>query len=312
MDAKAYGKVMVLLGGRSAEREVSLKSGGRVLEALRSRGVDAHGFDPRERGLPELIAGGFDRAFIALHGRFGEDGTIQGVLEWLGIPYTGSGVLASAIALDKLRTKLLWEAAGIPTPKWTRLTAESDFGAVVGSLGLPIMVKPAREGSSIGMSKVMRAEDLPPAYEQAAKHDEVIIAEQFIEGTELTAGVLDTLPLPLIRLETPRTFYDYEAKYLVDSTRYILPSGLPEEKEHALQQLALKAFAVPGCSGCGRVDLMLDRAGSPYFLEVNTSPGMTDHSLVPMAARAAGLSFEDLVLNILAKARCELAAPPLR
>jgi D-alanine-D-alanine ligase len=299
MDVQKFGKVVVLFGGRSAEREVSLKSGSRVLEALKSRGVDAHPFDPQSQGLPELIAGGFDRAFIVLHGRFGEDGTIQGVLEWLRIPYTGSGVLASAIAMDKLRTKLLWEASGIPTPRWMRLEAATDFAAVVATLGLPLMVKPACEGSSIGMSKVTRAEDLQPAYEHAAQYDKVIIAEQFIEGTELTAGVLGSTPLPLIRLETPRTFYDYEAKYLVDSTRYILPSGLPEDKERALQQLVLRAFAVPGCCGCGRVDLMLDRAGNPYFLEVNTIPGMTDHSLVPMAARAAGYSFEDLVLAIL-------------
>jgi D-alanine-D-alanine ligase len=299
MDVRKFGKVVVLFGGRSAEREVSLKSGSRVLEALRSRGVDAHSFDPQNQGLPELIAGGFDRAFIVLHGRFGEDGTIQGVLEWLGIPYTGSGVLASAIAMDKLRTKLLWEASGIPTPRWARLEAATDFAGVVAALGLPLMVKPACEGSSIGMSKVTRGEDLRTAYEHAAQYDKVIIAEQFIEGTELTAGVLGSTPLPLIRLETPRTFYDYEAKYLVDSTRYILPSGLPEAQEHALQQLVLKAFAVPGCRGCGRVDLMLDRAGNPYFLEVNTIPGMTDHSLVPMAAGAIGYSFEDLVLAIL-------------
>jgi D-alanine-D-alanine ligase len=266
MDVKQFGKVVVLFGGRSAEREVSLKSGSRVLEALKSRGVDAHAFDPRDQGLPELVAGRFDRAFIVLHGRFGEDGTIQGVLEWLGIPYTGSGVLASAVAMDKLRTKLLWEASGIPTPRWMRLEAATDFAAAVESLGLPIMVKPVREGSSIGMSKVTRAEDLSGAYERAAQFDEVIIGEQFIEGTELTAAILGTTPLPLIRLETPRTFYDYEAKYLVDSTRYILPSGLPEDKESDLKQLALKAFAVPGCRGCGRVDLMLDRAGDPYFL----------------------------------------------
>jgi D-alanine-D-alanine ligase len=303
MDAKQFGKVVVLFGGRSAEREVSLKSGSRVLEALKSRGIDAHAFDPQDQGLPELVAGGFDRAFIVLHGRFGEDGTIQGVLEWLGIPYTGSGVLASAVAMDKLRTKLLWEASGIPTPRWVRLEAATDFAAAVEFLGLPIMVKPVREGSSIGMSKVTRAEDVSGAYEHAAQFDEVIIGEQFIEGTELTAGVLGTTPLPLIRLETPRAFYDYEAKYLVDSTRYILPSGLPEDKESDLKQLALKAFAVPGCRGCGRVDLMLDRAGDPYFLEVNTIPGMTDHSLVPMAARAAGYSFEDLVLAILEQAR---------
>jgi len=299
MDVSKFGRVVVLLGGRSAERDVSLKSGGRVLEALKARGVDAHGFDPQKHGLPELIAGNFNRAFIALHGRFGEDGTIQGVLEWLGIPYTGSGVLASALAMDKLRTKLLWEAVGIPTPRWTRLEATTDFSAVARTLGLPIMVKPASEGSSIGMSKVTRAEDLRLAYVHAAKYDEVIISEQFIEGTELTAGVLGNTPLPLIRLETPRTFYDYEAKYLVDSTRYLLPSGLPEEKENDLKQLALKAFTVPGCRGWGRVDLMLDQGGNPYFLEVNTSPGMTDHSLVPMAARALGYSFEDLVLAIL-------------
>lgn len=303
MDVKQFGKVVVLFGGRSAEREVSLKSGSRVLEALKSRGVDAHKFDPQDQGLPELIAGGFDRAFIVLHGRVGEDGTIQGVLEWLGIPYTGSGVLASAIAMDKLRTKLLWEASGIPTPRWVRLEAATDFAAAVRTLGLPIMVKPVCEGSSIGMSKVTRAEDLARAYEHAVQYDKVIIGEQFIEGTELTAAVLGSTPLPLIRLETPRTFYDYEAKYLVDSTRYILPSGLPEAQENDLQQLVLKAFAAPGCRGCGRVDLMLDRAGNPFFLEVNTIPGMTDHSLVPMAARAAGYSFEDLVLAILEQAR---------
>ena len=303
MDVKKFGKVVVLFGGRSAEREVSLKSGSRVLEALKSRDVDAHKFDPQDQGLPELIAGGFDRAFIVLHGRFGEDGTIQGVLEWLGIPYTGSGVLASAIAMDKLRTKLLWEASGIPTPRWVRLEAATDFAAAARTLGLPIMVKPVCEGSSIGMSKVTRAEDLARAYEHAVQYDKVIIGEQFIEGTELTAAVLGSTPLPLIRLETPRTFYDYEAKYLVDSTRYILPSGLPEAQENDLQQLVLKAFAAPGCRGCGRVDLMLDRAGNPFFLEVNTIPGMTDHSLVPMAARAAGYSFEDLVLAILEQAR---------
>ena len=201
----------------------------------KARGVDAHAFDPQDQGLPELDRGRFDRAFIVLHGRFGEDGTIQGVLEWLGIPYTGSGVLASALAMDKWRTKLLWQASGIPTPKWVRLDAASDFAAVVQTLGLPIMVKPAREGSSIGMSKVTRVEDLAHAYEHAAQYDEVIIGEQFIEGTELTAGVLGTTPLPLIRLETPRMFYDYEAKYLVDSTRYILPSGLPQEQEVDLQ-----------------------------------------------------------------------------
>lgn len=299
MEAKRFGKVAVLLGGRSAEREVSLLSGGRVLAALEARGVDAHAFDPQEQDLPALIAGRFDRAFIALHGRFGEDGTVQGVLEWLGIPYTGSGVAASAIAMDKLRTKLVWQSSGVPTPLWERLEASTDFAAVVQKLGLPIMVKPAREGSSIGMSKVTQAHDLPIAFEHAVRFDDTIIAEQFIEGTELTGGVLGANQLPLIRLETPRTFYDYEAKYVADSTRYILPCGLPELQERDIQQQVLKAFRAIGCSGWGRVDLMLDGAGNPYFLEVNTIPGMTDHSLVPMAARAAGFSFEDLVLQIL-------------
>jgi D-alanine-D-alanine ligase len=294
-----FGKVAVLLGGRSAEREVSLKSGSLVLNALRERGVDAHAFDPAERGIEDLIEGGFARAFIALHGRFGEDGTLQGALEWLGLPYTGSGVLGSALAMDKLRTKLLWQASGIPTPPWELLAADADFKAVSARLGLPLMVKPVNEGSSIGMTKVRAAGHLEEAFALAVNYDRAVIAEKFIEGTELTAGILGEQALPLIRLETPREFYDYEAKYVADDTRYLVPCGLPPEREREIQALCLKAFRALGCSGWGRVDLMLDRAGEPWLLEVNTAPGMTDHSLVPMAARAAGISYEDLCLRIL-------------
>ena len=270
-----------------------------VLSALRKRGVDAHAFDPQQSDLAALIAQKFDRVFIALHGRYGEDGTIQGALEMLGIPYTGSGVLASALAMDKWRTKLVWQAAGIPTPRYELLTAASDFDAVLARLGLPLMVKPANEGSSIGMSKVRAACGLDEAYALAANYDSVVLAEQFIEGVELTAAVLGGEALPLIRLETPRAFYDYEAKYVTNDTRYIIPCGLAAAAEAAVQQQVLAAFGALGCRGWGRVDLMLDAAGQPWFIEVNTSPGMTDHSLVPMAARHAGLSFEDLVLRIL-------------
>jgi D-alanine-D-alanine ligase len=294
-----FGRVGVLFGGRSAEREVSLKSGSMVLAALQRKGVDAHAFDPRDHGLDALFRARFDRVFIALHGRYGEDGTLQGALELAGIPYTGSGVLASALAMDKWRTKLVWQAAGVPTPRYELLGADSDFPAVAKRLGLPIMVKPANEGSSIGMSKVRRAEDLHEAYALAANYDRLVIAEQFIDGPELTAGVLGRDALPLIRLETPRDFYDYEAKYVADDTRYICPCGLPAGEERAIQAAVVRAFDVLGCRGWGRVDLMLDGAGHPHFLEVNTSPGMTDHSLVPMAARAAGLSFDDLCVRIL-------------
>ncbi len=298
----AFGKVAVLLGGRSAERAVSLKSGALVLEALRRRGVDAHAFDPAEHGLEALIAERFERVFIVLHGRFGEDGTLQGALEFLGIPYTGSGVLASALAMDKLRSKLLWQASGLPTPPCEVLRADADFGAVAARLGLPLMVKPVNEGSSIGMSKVRAAAQLEEAYALAVNYDRAVIAEKFVEGSELTCGILGAEPLPLIRLETPREFYDYEAKYVADDTRYILPCGLPPARERALQQLCLRAFEALGCRGWGRVDLMLDGEGMPHLLEVNTAPGMTDHSLVPMAARAAGLAYEDLCLRILAAA----------
>jgi len=295
----SFGKVAVLLGGRSAEREVSLKSGGMVLKALRSRGVDAHAFDPAQRSLEDLVKENYARAFIALHGRFGEDGTVQGILEWLGIPYTGSGVLASALAMDKLRTKRLWGAEKLPTPAYELLGEDSNFRIVARRLGVPLMVKPASEGSSIGMSKVRAAAKLEEAYRLAAKYDRVVIAEQFVDGMELTGAILGERALPLIRLETPRDFYDYEAKYLADDTRYIVPCGLPAKKEQELQELCLAAFRSLGCSGWGRVDLMLNRRGRPFLLEVNTSPGMTDHSLVPMAARAVGLSYEDLCIKIL-------------
>jgi D-alanine-D-alanine ligase len=297
-----FGKVAVLMGGRSAEREISLKSGAMVLDALRRAGVDAHRFDPREEGIDRLLVNRFDRAFIALHGRFGEDGTVQGTLEYLGIPYTGSGVMASALAMDKWRTKLIWTAAGIPTAPHELLSPQSDWAGVAARLGLPMMVKPAREGSSIGMSKVATVEKLQPAFELAAQYDDIVIAERFVDGIELTAGILGEEALPLIRLETPRSFYDYEAKYFADDTRYICPCGLPEEQERAVQEQALAAFRLLGCSGWGRVDLMLAASGAPAFLEVNTVPGMTDHSLVPMAARAYGLSFERLVLQILESA----------
>lgn len=297
-----FGKVGVLLGGRSAEREVSLKSGNAVLTALRKRGIDAHPFDTGAQGLDALMAQHFDRVFIALHGRFGEDGTMQGALELMGVPYTGSGVMASALGMDKWRTKMLWQSAGIPTPKYALLDETTDLGAVAESLGFPIFVKPAREGSSIGMSKVNSLDELKNAYQLAVKYDATVLAEQFIEGSEFTAAILGDMALPLIRLETPRTFYDYEAKYLLDSTTYLCPCGLPEEQEKQIQAQALKAFQLLGCSGWGRADVMLDKNGAPYFLEINTSPGMTDHSLVPMAARQAGLSFEDLVIRILEQA----------
>jgi D-alanine-D-alanine ligase len=303
--ASDFGKVAVLMGGHSAERAVSLKSGEGVLAALKRKGVNAHAFDPKERGLAALIEERFDRVFIALHGRYGEDGTVQGALELIGVPYTGSGVLGSALAMDKWRTKLVWQGSGIPTPHCELLTRASDMHAVATRLGLPLMVKPANEGSSIGMTKVKSARGLPEAYALAANYDPVVIAEAFVDGVELTAGVLGDTPLPLIELETPREFYDYEAKYSAGDTRYIIPSGLPPDAERIIQEEALRAFRILNCNGWGRVDLMLDRTGKPYFLEVNTSPGMTDHSLVPMAARHVGLSFEDLCLRILELAQLE-------
>jgi D-alanine-D-alanine ligase len=294
-----FGKVAVLLGGKSAEREVSLKSGGMVLKALRAKGIDAHPFDPKERDFAALEKERFERVFIALHGRFGEDGTVQGILEWLGIPYTGSGVLASALAMDKLRTKRIWTAEGLPSAPHAALTRESNLKAATRALGLPLFVKPAREGSSVGMSKVKRAGDLEEAFALAVNYDPVVIAEKFIDGPELTVAILGEEALPVIRIETPREFYDYEAKYIANDTRYLIPCGLPKAKEKQIQAMCLKAFKALGCSGWGRVDLMLDRRGKPYLLEINTAPGMTDHSLVPMAARAVGITYEDLCVKIL-------------
>ena len=294
-----FGKVAVLLGGKSAEREVSLKSGGMVLAALRKKGVDAHPIDPKEKDLLELVKERFQRVFIALHGGFGEDGTVQGVLEWLGIPYTGSGVLASALAMDKVRTKRLWAAEGLPTAAYAVLGRDTNLKAVAKKLGVPLFVKPASEGSSVGMTKVKKAGDLEEAYALAVNYDPVVIAEKFIDGAELTVAVLGERVLPIIRIETPREFYDYEAKYIANDTRYLIPCGVAEKKEKELQAICLKAFRSLGCRGWGRVDLMLDKRGRPYLLEVNTSPGMTDHSLVPMAARAVGISYEDLCVQVL-------------
>jgi D-alanine-D-alanine ligase len=294
-----FGKVAVLFGGRSAEREVSLKSGGAVLAALQRSGVDAHAFDPAQRDLSDLRKEKFDRVFIALHGRYGEDGTVQGALELLGIPYTGSGVMASAIAMDKWRTKMVWQAAGLPIPEYEALTAPTDWNAVADHLDLPLFVKPASEGSSVGVAKVKTVEELPAAYAEAARHDKVVIAESFMSGGEYTVAILNGRALPVIKIEPANEFYDYEAKYLRDDTRYLCPSGLSLEDEAAMQDLALLGFRLIGGEGWGRVDFLRSEDGKPYLLEVNTSPGMTDHSLVPMAARQAGISFEQLVLQVL-------------
>lgn len=293
-------KVAVLMGGRSAEREISLMSGDGVLKALRARSVDAHAFDPAERDLSELKRDGFARCFIVLHGRGGEDGTLQGALEGMGIPYTGSGVLGSALAMDKWRAKLVWMGGGLPTPRHRVLDARDDWGEVARELGLPLIVKPANEGSTLGLTKVLEASQLPDAYALAAKeYRDIALAESFVDGPEYTAGILGDQVLPLIRIEAPQGNYDYHHKYFSDDTKYICPCGLPAREEAGLQALSLQAFRLLGCSGWGRVDLMLDRAGKPWLLEVNTAPGMTGHSLVPMAARAAGLSYEDLCLKIL-------------
>ena len=298
-----FGKVAVMMGGKSAEREVSLKSGAAVLAALRSSGVDAHAFDPRDKALEALHAEGFKRVFIALHGRGGEDGTLQGALDLLSIPYTGSGVLASALAMDKWRSKLVWQATGLPVPDCVVLDAASDFAAVEARLGLPLFVKPANEGSSIGISKVKTAGDLRTAWELAARYDSCVIAEKFLAGGEFTVGILAGQALPVIRIVPATEFYDYDAKYLRDDTEYRIPSGLGAERESEMREMALRAFAVLGGRGWGRMDLMLDAEGRIFCLEANTSPGMTDHSLVPMAARAAGIEFPQLVLTLLEEAR---------
>ena len=300
IDPQSFGKVAVLMGGWSAERAVSLKSGAAVLKALQSRGVDAHGIDvQRDTVLSELQKGNYNIAFNILHGPGGEDGVMQGALEVLGLAYTGSKVLASSLSMDKLRSKQLLEAIGLPTPNYMVLEEDTDFEYVAATLGLPIMVKPAREGSSIGMSKVEDASQLHSAWQLAAQFSGAVLAEQWISGSEYTVAILGDEALPAIKLETDNTFYDYEAKYQADSTLYHCPSGLDDETEKRLQQLALKAYQALGCSGWGRVDLMMDKAGVAYVLEANTVPGMTDHSLVPMAARQYGMSFPQLTVEIL-------------
>jgi D-alanine-D-alanine ligase len=302
--SESLGKVGVLLGGPSAERDISLLSGNAVLKALRERGVDAHPFDPAERSLFELAQEGFARVFIALHGRFGEDGTVQGALEALRIPYTGSGVMASALAMDKWRTKLVWLASGIPTPRYRVVDAKTDWLQIVAELGLPLIVKPAREGSTIGITKVTTVDhdEMWLAYEVAARHDALVLVEEFVAGTELTASIVNGRALPLIRIEAPQGNYDYHSKYFSDETKYFCPSGLAPALEDDIRAQALRAFDIVGCRGWGRLDLILRADGTFSFLEVNTSPGMTGHSLVPMAAREAGTPFPDLCVEILRSA----------
>ncbi|MFZ4624021.1 MAG: D-alanine--D-alanine ligase [Rhodoferax sp.] len=297
-------KVAVLLGGRSAEREVSLMSGQGVLQALQQQGVDAHPFDPGECDLSRLKVEGFTRCFIALHGRFGEDGTVQGALELLGIPYTGPGVLASAIAVDKIMTKRLWLADGLPTPAWRRVTSVAATLAAFAELGSPMIVKPAHEGSTLGLSKVASVEECADAFALAASLDDQVLCEQFIAGDEVTVPVLgsaaDARALPLIRIKAPGGNYDYQAKYFGNTTQYLVPSGLPAGEEAVIGQLVLAAYRSLGCRGWSRTDVMIDaQTRQPFLLEINTSPGMTGHSLVPMSAKAAGISYGELCLNIL-------------
>jgi D-alanine-D-alanine ligase len=316
MTAANLGKVAVLMGGRSAEREVSLMSGQGVLAALQASGVDAHAFDPAERDLSELKREGFDRCFIALHGRYGEDGTVQGALELLGIPYTGSGVMASSIAMDKTMTKRVWLAEGLPTPAYVLVQREHlgqvSVDGLIQTLGLPMIVKPAREGSSIGVTKVLTAEELPAALAAAGVCDTDILCEQCIVGDEVTCPVLGqgerTHALPVIRIVAPAGNYDYQNKYFTDDTQYLVPSGLPAAEEAAIDALVVKAYQVLGCRGWGRIDVMINAATrQPYLLEINTSPGMTGHSLVPMSARASGLSYEALCCQLLASATLDHA-----
>jgi D-alanine-D-alanine ligase len=311
MSSTAFGKVAVLMGGASAEREISLLSGGGVLKALQSKGIDAHAFDPAEHPLSDLKQQGFERCFIALHGRFGEDGTVQGALELLGIPYTGSGVLASAIAIDKVMTKRVWLAEGLPTPRYVLLRrgeySRERVRAIPDELGLPLIVKPAREGSSIGVAKVQGYSEMADAVDQAAALDADVLCEQFVSGDEVTCPVLGTgdsaRALPVIRIVAPAGNYDYQNKYFTDVTQYLVPCGLPPGEEERIQALVLKAYRVLGCRGWGRVDVMIDAATrEPSLLEINTSPGMTGHSLVPMSARAAGIGYEDLCVQLLASA----------
>ncbi|MFZ3038817.1 MAG: D-alanine--D-alanine ligase [Polynucleobacter sp.] len=306
LDVKSLGRVGVLLGGRSGEREISLMSGNGVLEALISKGVDAHPFDPGLRCPTELVNENFDRIFISLHGRYGEDGTIQGLLELLGLPYTGSGVLASALAIDKIATKLVWLSSGLSTPEFQELKADSDWNAVVKHLGLPLIVKPAHEGSSLGLTKVKSVEELPAAYQLAAGMDKKVIAETCIVGDELTCPLVgfgaDAEALPVIKIIPPEANYDFHNKYFSDETKYLCPTDLAPEVNAAVQELALAAYRALGCKTWGRADVMLDqKTGKPYLLEMNTSPGMTSHSLVPMAAKAAGVEYAELVLWVISQ-----------
>jgi D-alanine-D-alanine ligase len=307
-------KVAVLMGGASAEREVSLMSGQGVLDALRSQGVDAHPFDPSLRELADLKHEGFSCCFIALHGRFGEDGTVQGALELLGIPYTGSGVMASSIAIDKVMTKRIWRAENLPTPAWQLVDSVQATVQAFDVLGSPMIVKPAREGSTIGLTKVTNADQCAAAYELAALHDSEVLCEQFISGDEVTIAVLGSdqsaRTLPVVRIVAPEGNYDYEAKYFTDTTQYLVPCGLPEGEEVRIQELVLQAYRTLGCRGWGRADVMVDaRTRKPYLLEINTSPGMTGHSLVPMAARAAGISYPSLCLELIRYATLDYSEP---
>ena len=313
IDPRSFGRVGVLLGGLSAEREISLMSGNGVLAALRAKGVDAHSFDPAERSLGELADERFDRVFVALHGRFGEDGAIQGTLELLGIPYTGSGVMGSSIAMDKVFTKRIWESHRLPTPRYAVLDGGSDLRQVPDRLGLPLILKPPHEGSTIGITKVAGYSQMGEAFELAARFDDVVLAEEFVAGRELTVSIVERAfdgtrgkpeALPIIEIVAPDGNYDYQNKYFTDDTRYVCPAAIDDALSTRIRTLALEAFLAIGCEGWGRVDFMLRHADhEPFLLEVNTSPGMTGHSLVPMAARAVGLSYEDLCVEVLASAR---------
>jgi len=305
----SFGKVAVLMGGPSAEREISLISGKAVLDALRGKGVDAHAFDPAERSLFELKEGGYERVFIALHGRFGEDGTVQGALEVLGLPYTGSGVMASALCMDKWRTKLVWHAAGIPTPRFAMVDRTTAWDKIADLLGLPVIVKPSREGSTIGLTKVRRVEELAAAYELAVRYDDLVLAEEFVPGKELTASILGEVALPLVRIEAPQGNYDYQHKYFTDETKYFCPAGMDARLEDEIRAAALRSFRVLGCRGWGRADVMVRSDGSYSFLEMNTAPGMTGHSLVPIAARAVGIDYAELCMRVLAEARLDSKVP---
>ena len=310
----AFGKVAVLMGGSSSEREVSLMSGQGVLQALRSQGVDAHAFDPAEQDLCALKTQGFERCFIALHGRYGEDGTVQGALELLGIPYTGSGVMASSMGMDKVMTKRIWRFEGLPTPDWRMVASVAETEAAFTAIGSPMIVKPAREGSTIGLTKVTTLEECAQAYVLAARYDPEVLCEQFIAGDETTCPVLGTgaaaRALPVIRIVAPEGNYDYQNKYFTDSTQYHCPSGLPQQEEEAIQRMVEKAYRTLGCRGWARADVMIRASDrQPFLLEINTSPGMTGHSLVPMAARAQGISYEALCLRLLATATLDSAGP---